>query len=214
MKRYILIFLFLASSTAGFAQIDFSRIKLGVQVSPTLSFNRVNDESADINFSSDGVGGRMIGGAVVDYMLTDNYFVSTGLFFVPKRVGIRDNRRPDEIRDRYKLHYLQIPATMKLFTNEVALNTRIYFQAGFTLDIKLLEDNISEQTTYVDDFGFVDSSLLLATGAEYRYGYNTIFFGGFSYRRGLANVVRNESAPAQDIVVKNDLFSLDLGIKF
>lgn len=214
MKRYTLIFLILASSTTGFAQIDFSRVKLGLQVSPTLSFNRVNDESADINFSGDGVGGRMIGGVVVDYMLTDNYFVSTGLFFVPKRVGIRDNRRPDEIRDRYKLHYLQIPATMKLFTNEVALDTRIYFQAGFTLDIKLLEDNISEQTTYVEDFGFIDSSLLLAAGAEYRYGYNTIFFGGFSYRRGLANVVRNEAAPAQDIVVKNDLFSLDLGIKF
>ena len=154
----------------------------------------------------------MIGGAVLDYMLTDNYFVSSGLFFVPKRVGVRND--VGEARDRYKLHYLQIPATMKLFTNEVALDTRIYFQAGFTLDIKLLEDNISETVEYVEDFGFVDSSLLLAAGAEYRYGYNTIFFGGFSYRRGLANVVRNEFTPVRDIVVKNDLFSLDLGIKF
>ena len=212
MKQFTLIFLFLASSTAGFAQIDFSRIKLGLQISPTLSFNRVDDESADVNFSSDGVGGRMIGGAVLDYMLTDNYFISSGLFFVPKRVGLRND--VSEARDRYKLHYLQIPATMKLFTNEVALDTRIYFQAGFTLDIRLLEDNISRTVEYVEDFGFVDSSLLLAAGAEYRYGYNTIFFGGFSYRRGLANVVRNEFAPVRDIVVKNDLFSLDLGIKF
>ena len=212
MRRYTLIFLFLASSTAGFAQIDFSRVKIGLQISPTLSFNRVDDESADVNFSSDGVGGRMIGGAVLDYMLTDNYFISSGLFFVPKRVGLRNNA--DEARDRHKLHYLQIPATMKLFTNEVALDTRIYFQAGFTLDIRLLEDNISETVTYVEDFGFVDSSLLLAAGAEYRYGYNTIFFGGFSYRRGLANVVRNEFAPVRDLTVKNDLFSLDLGIKF
>ncbi|MGB3777617.1 MAG: outer membrane beta-barrel protein [Tunicatimonas sp.] len=212
MRQFTLIFLLLVSSTAAFAQIDFSRIKLGLQISPTLSFNRVNDESADVNFSSDGVGGRMIGGAVLDYMLTDNYFISSGLFFVPKRVGLRND--VGEAQDRYKLHYLQIPATMKLFTNEVALDTRIYFQAGFTLDIKLLDDNISETVTYVEDFGFVDSSLLLAAGAEYRYGYNTIFFGGFSYRRGLANVVRNEFAPVQDIVVKNDLFSLDLGIKF
>ncbi len=212
MRQFTLIFLLLVSSTAAFAQINFSRIKLGLQISPTLSFNRVNDESADVNFSSDGVGGRMIGGAVLDYMLTDNYFISSGLFFVPKRVGLRND--VGEAQDRYKLHYLQIPATMKLFTNEVALDTRIYFQAGFTLDIKLLDDNISETVTYVEDFGFVDSSLLLAAGAEYRYGYNTIFFGGFSYRRGLANVVRNEFAPVQDIVVKNDLFSLDLGIKF
>ncbi len=210
MRQYTLILIFLASSSAGFAQVDFSRIKLGLQLSPTLSFNRVSDESADVNFSSDGVGGRMIGGAVLDYMLTDNYFVSSGLFFVPKRVGLASG----EARERHRLHYLQIPATMKLFTNEVALDTRIYFQAGFTLDIRLLEDNISETVEFVEDFGFVDSSLLLAVGAEYRYGYNTIFFGGFSYRRGLANVVRNEFAPVQDILVKNDLFSLDLGIKF
>lgn len=213
MRRLSLIFLFLVSYTAGFAQVDFSRIKLGVQVSPTLSFNRVSDESANVNFSSDGVGGRVLAGAVLDYMLTDNYFVSTGLFFVPKRVGLRENAS-EETPDRYKLHYLQIPATIKLFTNEVALDTRVYFQAGFTLDIKLLEDNISEQVNYVERFGFLDSSLLLAAGAEYRYGYNTIFFGGFSYRRGLANVVRRELGPVEDIVVKNDLFSLDLGVKF
>ncbi len=206
MKRYILIFLFLVGSAAAFAQV-----KVGLQVSPTLSFNRVNDENPDLNFSSDGVGGRIIAGALVDYMLRENYFVSSGLFFVPKRVGIRDNA-DDPVEEAYKLHYLQIPATMKLFTNEVALNTRVYFQAGFALDIKLKEDKISSEVKYVEDFGFADASLLLSTGAEYRYGYNTILFGGFSYRRGFGNVARNASV--DNLVVKNDLFSLDLGIKF
>ena len=206
MKRYILISLFLISSATAFAQI-----KVGVQLSPTLSFNRVNDENPDLNFSSDGVGGRIIAGALVDYMLRENYFVSSGLFFVPKRVGIRDNAA-DPVEEAYKLHYLQIPATMKLFTNEVALDTRVYFQAGFALDIKLKEDKISDEVKYVDDFGFADASLLLSTGAEYRYGYNTILFGGFSYRRGFGNVARNASV--NNLVIKNDLFSLDLGIKF
>ena len=103
---------------------------------------------------------------------------------------------------------------MKLFTNEVALDTRIYFQGGFAFDIKLKEDKISSEAEYIQDFGFVDASLLLAAGAEYRYGYNTILFGGFSYRRGFGNVVRNAIGPAGDLVIKNDLFSLDLGIKF
>ena len=209
MKRYILIFLFLAGYSNAFSQ----QIKIGVQLSPTLSFNRVSDESPNIDFAGSGVGGRALAGAIVDYMLQENYFVSSGLFFVPKRVGLRDNAA-DQVREAYKLHYLQIPATMKLFTNEVALDTRIYFQAGFTLDIKLLEDNLSDEVKYVEDFGFVDSSLLLAVGAEHRYGYNTILFGGFSYRRGLGNVVRNQYEPSEDIVIKNDLFSLDLGVKF
>ena len=160
MKRYILIFLFLVGSAPIFAQI-----KVGVQLSPTLSFNRVNDENPDLNFSSNGVGGRIIAGALVDYMLRENYFVSSGLFFVPKRVGVRDNAT-DPVEEAYKLHYLQIPATMKLFTNEVALDTRVYFQGGFTLDIKLKEDKISSEAQYVEDFGFADASLLVATGAE------------------------------------------------
>lgn len=206
MKRYILILLFLIGSATAFAQI-----KVGLQLSPTLSFNRVNDENPNLNFSSDGVGGRIIAGAIVDYMLRENYFVSSGLFFVPKRVGIRDNAA-DPVEEAYKLHYLQIPATMKLFTNEVALDTRVYFQAGFALDIKLKEDKLSEEVKYVEDFGFADASLLLSTGAEYRYGYNTILFGGFSYRRGFGNVARN--ATVNNLVIKNDLFSLDLGIKF
>ena len=208
MKRYILIFSLLVSCPAAFAQV-----KVGVQLSPTLSFNRVSGESGNLNFSSNGIGGRIIAGAIVDYMLRENYFASSGLFFVPKRVGIRDGAT-DQVEEAYKLHYLQIPATMKLFTNEVALDTRIYFQGGFALDIKLKEDKISEEVQYVDDFGFADASLLLATGAEYRYGYNTILFGGFSYRRGFANVVRNASAPAGDLIIKNDLFSLDVGVKF
>ena len=208
MKQYVLILSFLLGSVVAEAQI-----KVGVQVSPTLSFNRVSGETSNLDFSSSGIGGRILAGAIVDYMLRENYFVSSGLFFVPKRVGIRDGAT-EQIEEAYKLHYLQLPATMKLFTNEVALDTRIYFQAGFALDFKLKEDKLSETVEYVDDFGFADASLLLATGAEYRYGYNTILFGGFSYRRGFGNVVRNTSAPAGELVVKNDLFSLDLGIKF
>lgn len=208
MKRYILIFFLFLSITTAFAQV-----KVGVQLSPTLSFNRVSGESDNLNFSGDGVGARILAGALVDYMLRENYFVSTGLFFVPKRVGLRDGAT-QQIQEAYKLHYLQIPATLKLFTNEVALDTRIYFQGGFALDIKLKEDKLSNETVYVQDFGFADASLLLATGAEYRYGYNTILFGGFSYRRGFGNVVRNQIPAAQDLVIKNDLFSLDLGIKF
>ena len=208
MKRYILIFSFLLSSGVTLAQV-----KVGVQVSPTLSFNRVSGESDNLNFSSDGIGGRILAGAIVDYMLKENYFVSSGVFFVPKRVGLRDGAT-EQVEEAYKLHYLQIPATMKLFTNEVALDTRIYFQGGFALDFKLKEDKLSDEVEYVDDFGFVDASLLLAAGAEYRYGYNTILFGGFSYRRGFGNVVRNAAAPAGDLLIKNDLFSLDLGIKF
>ena len=205
MKRYIVAFLFFFCISTAFAQV-----KIGLQVSPSLSFNRVKDESSTLNFSSNGVGARLVAGVLVDYLWQENYYISSGLFFLPKRVGVKSNNGVEEV---YRLQYLQVPVALKLFTNEVALDTRVYFQVGLTADFKILEDNVSEQTL-IDRFRTLDSSLLLSAGAEYRYGYNTILFGGFSYRRGLGNVVRREGATGGDLIVKNDLFSLDLGIKF
>ncbi|MEM8966223.1 MAG: outer membrane beta-barrel protein [Bacteroidota bacterium] len=207
MLRYILL-LFLSLSYIS----TFAQVKLGVQLSPTLSFNRLDDDEAATGFDNDGIGGRLVGGAIVDYMLQENYYVSSGLFFVPKRVGVRNI--DSGVEEAYRLHYLQLPATMKLFTNEIALDVRLYFQAGFTLDMKILEDNLSEDPQFISEFRPIDASLLLATGAEYQFGYSTILFGGFSYRRGLGNTVRSTDANVGDLVIKNDLFSLDMGIKF
>lgn len=207
MTRYILLLLLVLSYIGANAQL-----KLGIQMSPTLSFNRIDDDEAQMEFTNDGVGGRLVAGAVADYMFQENYYVTSGIFFVPKRVGIKSTA--DGTEEAYRLHYIQLPAAVKLFTNEIALDVRIYFQAGFTLDFKILEDNLSDDTRFIQDFRAVDSSLLLGTGAEYQLGYSTILFGGFSYRRGLANVVRNTAPDVGDLIIKNDLFSLDLGIKF
>lgn len=208
MKRLLLIVSILA-----FTLPAYSQFKIGLQVSPSLSFNRVRDE-APANFSSSGIGGRIIAGIITDYNFQENYFVSSGLFFIPKRVGFREEGT-NQIKEIHRLHYLQIPATLKLFTNEVALDTRIYFQVGLTADVKILEDNISDQVEYIEDFRPVDSSVLVGAGAEYRFGYNTIVFGGLTYRRGLANVIRNyRVSSAEGLIIKNDMLSLDLGIKF
>ncbi|MEM9832006.1 MAG: outer membrane beta-barrel protein [Bacteroidota bacterium] len=207
MLRYILLLFFSFSYISTQAQV-----KLGLQLSPTLSFNRLDDDEALSEFDNDGVGGRLIAGALVDYMFQENYYVSSGLFFVPKRVGIRNRATGTE--EAYRLHYIQLPATAKLFTNEIALDVRLYFQAGFALDFKILEDNLSDDPQFIPEFRPVDASLLLATGAEYQLGYSTILFGGFSYRRGLGNVVRSTDATVGDVVIKNDLFSIDMGIKF
>jgi len=207
MVRYILL-LFLSFSYIG----SQAQVKIGAQLSPTLSFNRLDDDDALEEFGNSGVGGRLIAGAIVDYMFQENYYLSSGIFFIPKRVGIES--ATDGREEAYRLHYIQLPATAKLFTNEIALDVRLYFQAGFALDIKILEDNLSDDPQFVSEFSPVDASLLLGTGAEYQLGYNTILFGGFSYRRGLGNVVRSTDADVGDLVIKNDLFSLDMGIKF
>lgn len=205
--------IFLALLLTFFALPAWSQVELGLQFSPSLSFNRIDDDDATESLSTNGVGFRGIFGLLADFYFQENYYFSTGLYFVPKRVGIEDAN--NNISEAYRLHYLQVPASLKLFTNEVALDMRIYFQVGFTADIKILEDQISEEVAYIRNFRAFDSNFLLGTGLEYRMGYSTTVYGGLSYRRGLVNVVRNPLDPSVgDIIIKNDMLSLDLGVKF
>lgn len=205
--------IFLALLLTFLAVPAWSQVELGLQFSPSLSFNRIDDDDASVDLSTNGVGFRGVFGVISDFYFQENYYFSTGLFFVPKRVGIED--ATNNIEESYRLHYLQIPASLKLFTNEVALDMRLYFQVGLTFDVKILEDELSDQVRYIEDFRNFDSNVLLGTGLEYRIGYSTTVYGGLSYRRGLVNVVKNQFEPnVGDIMIKNDMLSLDLGVKF
>ncbi len=201
-------------------QVAHAQSKIGIKIAPTLSTNRINFESPDgttYSVDANGVGGRFIFGPIFDILISDNYYFSTGLLYAPKRIGIRvaggPNTAPPE--QTYKLQYIQLPATLKLFTNELALDTRVYFQLGALLDIK-----VSSQTQdrysfpYIDRTRLFDFGVHLGSGVEYRLGYNTILFGGIFYNRGLVNAVTRTHETGPDINVKNDLVGLELGVKF
>lgn len=203
-KLFLLFFAVLTLQTA------YAQSNIGIKFSPTLSTNRI-DAGPGSSVDPNGVGGRFIFGPIFDLFITDNYYFSTGLLFAPKRVGVSG---PGE-QQAYNLQYLQLPANLKLFTNELALDTRVYFQLGGSLEV-LISSN--PQDTYanpiIDRTRFFDFSIQLGTGVEYRLGYNTILFGGFMYNRGLVNVVSQSRADLAGLRVRNDLIGLDLGIKF
>ncbi|WP_017731047.1 porin family protein [Nafulsella turpanensis] len=207
-KLLFLLFTLLALQTA------HAQSKVGIKFSPTLSTNRINDVSNGVSYSSNGVGGRFIFGPVVDLFITENYYFSTGLLYVPKRVGITITEPGSPtIEEAYRLQYLQIPATLKLFTNELALDTRVYFQLGGLFELKISDKPSEETYVNVEGFRLFDLGVHLGTGVEYRVGYNTLLFGGLYYNRGLINVVTKTIGNA-DINIKNDLLGLELGVKF
>ncbi len=190
--------------------------KLGIKFSPTLSTNRIKYEGSDYAFSSDGVGGRFVFGPIYDHFLTDNYSISTGLLYAPKRVGLEIRRTGEaNTTESYNLQYLQVPVTLKLFTNELALDTRVFFQLGGLMEVKINEKPGNKVNPVVDRFQFFDVGLHLGVGVEHRLGYNTILFGGFFYNRGLINAAAKTTIDmADDLKIHNDLLGLDLGVKF
>lgn len=213
MKRILLTALLLFSIT-----FAFSQHRIGLKLSPTLSFNRIDSESERIDYTSNGVGARFIFGPTFDYFLGENYYISTGILYAPKRAGIsaivNDTRR--RVDERYNLQYIQIPATLKLYTNELALDTRLYFQLGGLIEFKIADRAAQTDIFLVDRFRPYDFSTLLGTGVEYRIGVNTVLYGGISYIRGLLNLATRQTAnPIFDqFTLKNDLLALDIGIMF
>jgi hypothetical protein len=214
----------------------FAQLKFGLRIAPTVAFTRVRDDSktdlpgTDIKYSSNGAGIGFSGGLVVDYFLKPNYAVSSGINFTIKKANI--NAGDDLGAIDWNLQMLQIPVTMKLYTNELVPDMKLYFQLGGCLDfvISQNQNNFSPKGVSTDFVGSpfrpIDVSIILGTGVEYRLAESTTLFGGFSYNRGLINMITKYGAfneyntipgiaDANDrYAVRIDMVSLDMGIKF
>jgi len=193
----------------------FAQAKIGLQISPTISSNRVETQSETYDVSNDGSSLKLRLGVVVDLPLADNYYFSTGLLYTPKEVGLKgvDLETNTTYSESYNFQYLQIPLTMKLFTNEITLDTRLFFNLGANAEIAISE-KFDKENVIIEDFKFFDASLVLGAGIERKIGTNTAVYGALMYNRGLINPISQSLDIGEDLILKNDLISLDIGIKF
>ena len=212
MKRFFSVFVFLV-----IVQLAFGQVKIGLKFSPLLSLNQVELISNSLDVENASAKARFSLGLIVDKPFSDTYYFSTGLIIMPKRVGIditpeNGGTFPNTF-EAYNLQYLQIPLTLKLFTNEIQPDLSIFFQVGGAFEIKVDDRPKDEDYVLIEKFNPFDLAAMLGAGAEYRVGINTVLFGGFSYQQGLINVVNN-AQDDMDLTIKNAVITFDLGIKF
>lgn len=210
MKKLLFSTLFLFSVYLAEAQVRF-----GFKASPNISFNRIDAEADNTNFSTDGVGLRFQLGPIFDIEFKENHYFSTGIIFTSKRsVFSADSTvfaRTSTYTEDYSPQYLQVPLTLKLLTEEIGLDKKIYFQFGGTIDFKTNQQG--EEENIVQSFRFFDLNSLLAIGLEYGLGINTKLFGGLIYQRGLLNVI-GENLYGENFKLRNDFVGLEVGIIF
>ena len=115
--------------------------------------------------------------------------------------------------ESYDLNYLQVPLSLKLFTNEIAPDISLFFQIGLALEFKIFEQELNEDYEFISKFKFFDTAAIIGTGIEYRLGINTLFFAGISLQKGLINII-NQTNPDYPLVIRNQIVSIDLGMKF
>lgn len=197
--------------------------KLGLKFSPIISSNRIAliDQTYDIK--PDAAGAKFSLGLIYDHELTDTYYISTGLILVPKKIGfsISPEVPADStlalsgVAEEYNLTYLQIPVSLKLFTNEIIPDGRIFFQVGMAGEIKVSDLPVKEEYTQIEKFKGFDTSVLFGGGFEYRAGINTTLFFDVCYQRGLSNVVKTlETNFEEELFIRSSILSIDFGIKF
>ena len=204
MKKLFLA-LFLLSAFGSLAQV-----KLGLKLAPVITANRATNDS--LNIDENGSKVKFSIGLVLDKQLSETYFLSSGLIYLPKRVAYINADRT--VAEEYTLQYLQIPISLKLFTNEIAPDLKPYIQVGSGLEFKVFDEPKDPSFVNIQKFHAIDIPVIIGAGIEYRAVINTTLFGGFSYQRGLINTVSEATAGFEDLQIRNTIFSIDLGLKF
>lgn len=226
MKTLLLALLALAA-TISTASAQF---EIGLKVSPSITSLRA-ESPVDHNFASDGSQLGFGGGLVVDYFFGENYAFSTGLLLTGKggTISYADasgSNSPLVVKPKINTQYLELPVTIKLFTNEIAPATRLYFQVGPSLNIpigtridgnKFFTDPATNKENKASDYVYyVDVDIMAGAGVEYQLAKSTKIFAGLSYHRGLVNIDHYfaNTRGFKDVTIKNSSVGLDLGIKF
>ena len=221
MKKIVLMAAFLMSlSYAATAQM-----KWGIRFAPSLAMNRVQDkkDGDGIKYDNNGAGVRFSAGFSGDYFFSENAAFSSGLWYTAKRAGIKSEISGLTSREVYNTQFVQLPVSLKFFTNELNDGMKLYFQLGTTLDIKISEKVKTWEPAVAGTpkptekvFIPLDFGVLLASGIEMDLSKDTKFYTGLSYNRGLMNMLRNQdNNKIRDYATSSfNLISLEAGLKF
>ncbi|RDV14081.1 PorT family protein [Pontibacter diazotrophicus] len=223
MKKLTLLMLFFIAGFSAMAQIE-----IGLQVSPTIAGNRFIAEDR-YNFEKESNSLRLGVGVIADYFFAQNYAFSTGLMYRSKGAEISYNYTRQDAggatvttsgTDDITLQYIELPVSLKLFTNEVAPGTIAYFQVGGSLNTKVAaqvnDQKVINGERATKRFNIFEADVLLGGGAEFQIGQSTKLFGGITYHRGLTDIddYYEDLLGDRNVSVKNNGVSIDFGVKF
>lgn len=222
MKKLTLLMLFFVAGFSAMAQVE-----IGLMVSPTIAGNRFIAEDR-YNFEKESSNLQLGVGVIADYFFAQNYAFSTGLIYRGKGAEISYNYTRDtggttvttRGQDDITLQYIELPVSLKLFTNEVAPGTIAYFQVGGSLNTKVAaqvnDKKVINGEKVSKRFNIFEGDVLIGGGAEFQLGQSTKLFGGITYHRGLTDIddYYEDLFGDKNVSVKNNGVSLDFGVKF
>ncbi len=211
----IVILLFLSHTQA---QVSISRVKFGIQASPTFSWMSTSDNA--IKGSGVNTGLRL--GVTADYYFLENYAISTGLGFAFNQGGklihdeggnflsksstLSDPRLKslsNGVKIRYHAQYLEIPIGLKLRTQQFGYLRAFAEAPVFTVGIRTqargdIEDPIHGPPFLKEDIKADVNPLALSWGfgggVQYDLSPSTAVVAGLYFQKGFIDATRDGNA--------------------
>lgn len=204
----ILVILILNNSNA--------QTKLGIKLTPSIIAQRITNSNDSIGIAHEANAFNPSVTLFADMPLSRNYFFTTGIGYISKRVNLKVNASNDNfsVNKSYNIQYVRLPATLKLYTNEIALDKKLYFHFGPIFDIVIHSKETNQSYPLINDFQPIDIALIFGAGMEIQLAPQTALQIGFNYSRGLINIVRKSEPAYESMAIKNDLYGIDVAIKF
>ncbi|MFN0048454.1 MAG: outer membrane beta-barrel protein [Cytophagales bacterium] len=234
MKKNIIIAL-ISFSTLALAQEK--ELKFGLKAFPALAWSRVEPEAwtdgngIKYNYAANPAQFRGGFGIYADYYYNDNVAFNFGLNYIFNSSGYTITSSDNSIasvedKREYSIQYVQLPLALKLISNEVVDNIKIYFSAGLALNVtsganvdgkSTYQANGSVNVTrYTSEISLFALDFITSTGVEYELDNGMKLLLGVSYMHGLfdLNTRSEDRYKKSGFAVRNSLFALDVGIKF
>lgn len=216
MKKILFLALFAIYSFSVSAQeYNEQGFKLGLTAHP--NFGWIKSDIQDI--SSDGMRAGFTYGLLADFSFAENYTFSSGLMLttingqVEKRIT---GAAPETSQSIYKLQYIEIPAKIKLLTNETnGLKFFGEFGLGNGINVRAKQDvtstisaNNENDADIYKQIAFYRGSIILAGGAEISTTGKTKLLAGLTFNNGFTDIRKGEGT------LKNSYIGLNLGVFF
>ncbi|UOR04323.1 PorT family protein [Hymenobacter aerilatus] len=209
-----------------------AQVEIGLKISPSITSLRADSPrngTGATGFKNEKSKLGFGGGVIIDYFFGQNYAFSSGLFLTGKggTVSYYDTALGRRQEQKIGVQYLEVPVSLKLFTNDISEGTKVYFQVGGTLagaiaaringEKYYTDPGISNAETRASKHVIIpDVGLLGGAGVEYLLGQSTRLIAGISYHHGIVNIDRyfDNTRKFSNVTLKNSEVALDLGIKF
>ncbi len=197
---FILIFSFIIKIEPAKCESRF-----GIKLSPDLSINNVKPS----DFSSSPSFGFECG-FIYDFTFRENHNIGTGLLFFYQGVNIKHKEKDFS----FGVDYLEIPIVLKLYTNEILIDTQLFLFTGFLMGLKLIETTPKALDEKESLFRRVKLDFSLGGGIEYEFAMNTNLFFELGYRFSTFNCIQSGKTNIALKSLMSHILSFSLGIRF